>query len=281
MNDAALWAMLIGGAYLVGSVPFGLLLGKLNGVDIREHGSGNIGATNLLRVCGRRVGYVGFALDVAKGAAPVLAAGLATGLLGLGAARGEPDAAGVVEPLRAAELGLWIAVGVAAMLGHIFPVYLRFKGGKGVATGLGLFLAFWPWTTIPAAASLAVWIATVRTTRYVSVASMAAAVALPTVALVQMLLGWPIPRRAIDRATGGDGDAVGAADGLSAAGAGVGSASSISVGWPFLVMTLTLAALVIAKHRSNIARLRAGTESKIGSTKPATPTPTPMPSDGA
>jgi glycerol-3-phosphate acyltransferase PlsY len=243
MADGVLWLVLIAGAYLIGAIPFGLLLGKVNGVDIREHGSGNIGATNLLRVCGRRIGYAGFALDVAKGAAPVVVAGLVMGLIGLDAARELAAAGGA--PL---ELSLWIIAGAAAMLGHIFPIYLRFKGGKGVATGLGLFLAFWPWTTIPAAIALAVWIVTVKATRYVSVASIAAAVALPTAMLVLLLLGWPI--------------------GESRVGAASAPLASLVVGWPFLVLALALATLVIVKHRPNIVRLRAGTESKIG-TKPA------------
>ena len=227
MADWALWLMLVAAAYLIGAVPFGLLLGWLRGVDIREHGSGNIGATNLLRVCGRRVGYAGFALDVAKGAGPVVAAGWLMGVIGPGAAR-----SGLVS---AGELWAWIAVGAATMLGHIFPVYLRFKGGKGVATGLGLFLGFWPWTTPAAVGALIVWVIVVRTTRYVSVASMCAATALPTLAIVGQALGFP-------SAEGG----------------------TLVTGWPFLAVTALLGGLVIVKHRTNIARLRAGTESKIG-----------------
>ena len=231
MSEWAIWAVLTLGAYAVGAVPFGLLLGKLRGVDIRRHGSGNIGATNLLRVCGRRVGYVGFALDVLKGTVPVVVAGAVMGVGGSAAAR-----SGDVET---GALWAWIGVGAATMVGHIFPVYLRFKGGKGVATGLGLFLGFWPWTTLPAIGALVVWIAVARTTRFVSVASMSAAVALPVLVVVGQAAGYP-------SVEGG----------------------ALASGWPFVAVTTVLGALVVVKHRGNIRRLRAGTESKIGAGPP-------------
>lgn len=113
---------LVLGAYLLGAVPFGLLVVRLfAGVDVRAQGSGNIGATNVVRVGGKRLGAVTLLLDALKGFAPVLAARLLR----------FPDAA----------QGL---VALAAVLGHVFPVYLRFKGGKGVATGLGVFAALTP-----------------------------------------------------------------------------------------------------------------------------------------
>jgi len=215
-------------AYLTGAIPFGLLLGLTRGVDIREHGSGNIGATNLLRVCGKAIGLTGFCLDLAKGLTPVLIAGALSGLLTENAATAAQNAA-------------WLAVGAAAMLGHLFPLYLRFKGGKGVATGLGMLLGFFPWTTAPALAALAVWIATVTLPRYVSVASMTAAAALPVAVTAQLAL-FEHPRHAFAH------------------------------GWPFPVGSVLLAALVIVKHRTNIRRLRDGTESKIQPKPPATPT---------
>ena len=211
-----MWAIAWLGAYLVGAVPFGLLIGKAKGVDIREHGSGNIGATNALRVLGKGPGILCFALDVLKGAAPVVGAGLASGLLTGGVTNTNDGAA-------------WLGVGVACVLGHLFPVYLKFKGGKGVATAFGVFVAYWGVTGIATLAALATWIVLVRVTRYVSVASIGAACALP-------LGTWAL-----------------------LAGRG-----SIGVEWPFGLITTLIGAFVVVKHRSNLARLRAGTEAKIG-----------------
>ena len=118
-------------AYLLGSVPFGLLIGLTHGVDIRNRGSGNIGATNLGRILGRKWGYLGFVLDVGKGLVPAWYAGsYLCRSYGLGARS---------ELTPAAQL-VWLAVAAAAILGHMFPVYLRFRGGKGVATSLGVVL---------------------------------------------------------------------------------------------------------------------------------------------
>src|SRR5215472_13647210 len=106
-------------AYFIGAIPFGYLVARVRGVDILRQGSGNIGATNVGRVLGRRMGILVFCLDFAKGALPVVAA------LRFAAAVGEPPQI------------LGVAAGMAAFLGHLFPVYLRFRGGKGVATGAG------------------------------------------------------------------------------------------------------------------------------------------------
>lgn len=146
-------------AYLVGSIPFGFLLGKLNGVDIRNLGSGNIGATNLTRTLGRDWGAACFLLDFLKGLLPVLL--LPRVLTG----------GGEVLPVLA---------GAAAVVGHMFPIYLKFKGGKGVSTSVGALLALAFWSVI---AGVAIWIAVFYLTRYVSLASLAAAVAMPVVAL--------------------------------------------------------------------------------------------------
>jgi len=144
-------------AYLVGSIPTGLLLAKaFGGIDIRTQGSGNIGATNVYRTLGRRVGILTLVGDCLKGLLPVLAAKW----LGL------PD------------LGV-AAVGLAAFLGHIFPVFLRFRGGKGVATALGVFLATSPLAVL---AALGVFIAVLISWRYVSLASITAAAAMPALA---------------------------------------------------------------------------------------------------
>ena len=149
--------LLIAGGYLLGGIPFGLLIGKAHGVDIRERGSGNIGATNLGRALGKRWAFAAFLLDFAKGLVPVLAAGQ---LL---------DEAAEREVVQ-------ILAGAASILGHIFPIYLGFKGGKGVATTFGVISAVAP----PAAlvAGLA-WIIVYLTTRTVSIASLATGIALP------------------------------------------------------------------------------------------------------
>ncbi len=147
----------LAGAYLLGSIPFGLLFSKLLARrDPREVGSGNIGATNAMRAGGPLVGGLTLAADVGKGALPVWLA-LRWGL-------GEEGAA---------------AVALAAFLGHVFPVWLRFRGGKGVATMFGVVL---PWMPAAALIAFAVWLAALKTSRYVSLASIMAGVALPPAA---------------------------------------------------------------------------------------------------
>jgi len=141
-------------AYCIGSIPTGLLLAKaFGGVDIRTKGSGNIGATNVYRTLGRKIGLLTLIGDCLKGLLPVLAA-------------------------KALQLPVaWIAlIGIAAFLGHIFPIFLRFKGGKGVATALGVFLATSPLAVLGA---LAVFIAILVSRKYVSLASIAAAAVMP------------------------------------------------------------------------------------------------------
>ena len=140
-------------AYLLGSIPTGLLLGKLYGIDVRQEGSGNIGATNLYRTVGRRVGVLTLVGDCLKGLVPVLAAHYYA---------------------PAMDLAAW--VGLAAFCGHVFSVFLRFKGGKGVATALGVFLALSPLAVVIA---LAVFLVLVLKWRYVSLGSVAAAAVMP------------------------------------------------------------------------------------------------------
>ncbi len=211
----AVFAVAIVAAYLLGSVPFAFLIARAHGKDLRTIGSGNIGATNLARAVGRRWGYFCFALDVLKGLAPVAV---------VRAIAGAPD-----SPLL---LSLWLLVGIVAILGHVFPVYLRFKGGKGVATSFGVALGLWPYFTLCAVVALAIWIAVVLIWRYVSLASISAAVAFP-VALVLGILTVPDWR----------------------------SASL----WPLMVAAIVIPILVIVRHRENIRRLAAGTESKVRS----------------
>ncbi|HXH72718.1 MAG TPA: glycerol-3-phosphate 1-O-acyltransferase PlsY [Mariprofundaceae bacterium] len=150
----AVTALAIVGAYLLGAIPFGLLFSKLlTNRDPREFGSGNIGATNAMRTGGKLVGALTLLADIGKGA---LAVGLAVALA-------------VPEWLIA-------AIALAAFLGHIFPVYLRFKGGKGVATMFGVMLPWQPWLAVLA---FAIWLAALKLGRYVSLASILAGLSLP------------------------------------------------------------------------------------------------------
>ncbi|NTV12666.1 MAG: glycerol-3-phosphate 1-O-acyltransferase PlsY [Desulfobulbaceae bacterium] len=153
--------------YLLGSIPFGLLYGKLAGIDVRSQGSGNIGATNVNRLLGKKLGALTLASDILKGLLPML---LATWLL-----TGQPYGQ------------RWVmCTGGAAFLGHCFPLYLKFRGGKGVATALGIHLYLAPLPTLAAAVIFAL---TVRLSGYVSLGSLTAAAALP---LLLWLTGAPV-----------------------------------------------------------------------------------------
>jgi len=147
-------------SYIVGSVPTGYVIGKLRGIDIREHGSGNIGATNTLRVLGKPAGITALVLDVAKGfvAVTVLAAIAASGRSSFS------------EPM------MKVLLGIAAIAGHNWTVFLKFKGGKGVATSAGVFLGI---ACVPVLIAAAVFAVIVLGTRIVSVGSMSAALVLP------------------------------------------------------------------------------------------------------
>lgn len=152
--------------FLLGSIPTGQLVGRMRGIDLREHGSRNIGATNAFRVLGARWGSIVFAIDVLKGLAAVLASRfLAT------AAPGAPKevAVSVLLPLA-------LVTGVAAILGHVFTPWLGFRGGRGVATSLGVFLAIVPWPTFLA---FSLWAILFAVSRRVSVGSIGAAAAYP------------------------------------------------------------------------------------------------------
>lgn len=221
------WLLWLIGAYLLGSVSFALILGRLNGINIREHGSGNVGATNLGRALGKKWGLICFFLDLAKGLVPVV--GYRLTLLAL-----------AIEPTGTNELLKWLAVGVAAVLGHVFPVFLKFKGGKGVATSAGALLGYWPVLTVPALAVTVVWFVVTKATAYVGLASVIAAAVLPLfVVAFALMLGYPRDEIIV-----------------------YGSVSAL------------LAAVVIFRHRTNLARLKAGTEGKVdwaqrSKTKPA------------
>jgi len=216
MTDT-IFPLAIIGTYLLGSVPFGLLIAGAHGKDLRSIGSGNIGATNVARALGRKWAYVCFALDVLKGAVPMLATLPLT----------TQSQAG-----KTVVLWLWLAVGCAAILGHIFPIYLKFKGGKGVSTSFGVALGLWPYFTICALFSIAIWVVVVLIGRYVSLASITASIAFPLVLIVSILL---IPEWDF---------------------AGL---------WPLLIAACAIPLMVIIRHRENIKRLIAGTENKISS----------------
>jgi glycerol-3-phosphate acyltransferase PlsY len=189
--DQLLWAL---PGYLLGSIPFGLLLTRLIGVDIRQVGSGNIGTTNVLRTGNKGLAAATLLLDAGKGAAAVL---IATYFAGAGAG---------------------MLAGLAAFAGHLWPVWLGFRGGKGVATLLGVALAAVP---LAGLAALLTWLAAALVTRFSSVGGMAAGLAAP--------------------------------------------AAALALGKNHSAYTLAvMALLLIWKHRENISRLRAGTESRIG-----------------
>lgn len=202
----------IAAAFLCGSVPFGYWAGKLKGLDIRQHGSGNIGATNVIRVCGKGIGIPVFILDMIKGLVPVL---LPSWMLA---------GTEVTGSLLSATA---VVCGLAAILGHMFTPWLGFKGGKGVATAAGVLLGIAP---IAMLVALGAWLLFFFTSRYVSLASMAAAIAVPATMAVQM-------------ATAKSWDGV------------------------LLGFGILLAILVVVRHRTNIHRLMAGTESRVGKKK--------------
>lgn len=170
------WWTAIAVAFACGSTPFGVMIARSRGVDIRTHGSGNPGATNVGRVLGRRFGIACFLLDALKGAIPVILAGWLAGVIG--------QDAGEIAP--AAAWG-WMSVAVAAILGHCFSPLLGFRGGKGVATGFGSVLAMWPILTIPAIAAFLVWAVILGLTRFMSLASMIGAIVLPATVLAVAL----------------------------------------------------------------------------------------------
>ncbi|MCD4825958.1 MAG: glycerol-3-phosphate 1-O-acyltransferase PlsY [Phycisphaerae bacterium] len=220
-------------AYIIGATPFGVIIARVHGVDLRKVGSGNVGATNVGRTVGRKWGYFCFLLDLTKGFVPTLLAGLSIG------------AAGEALPPDGLRQGAWLAVGAACILGHVFNFWLKFRGGKGVATALGVVLGMFPYFTGCGVSAFIVWIVVVRISRYVSLASIVAAAAFLPLFVVWngLLLGW------------------GQVPGL----------------WPMGTFAAVMAGLIIFLHRGNIRRLLAGEENKIGGdkTKPQNPTPKP------
>ena len=193
-------ALLILGGYLAGSIPWGLILGRVfAGVDIRGHGSRSTGTTNALRVFGWRISLAVFILDFLKGMLPVL----------IGQWAGADDWAVA-------------AAGVAAVVGHCWSPWIRFQGGKGMATGAGAAIGLAPWLLL----LFPVTIGIVWLTRYVSLGSIVTAVLAGLVVVGSAVVGW--------------------------------------VGWPWVAAVIAMAAIVIAKHPTNIRRLVTGTERRFG-----------------
>ncbi|MCD6303685.1 MAG: glycerol-3-phosphate 1-O-acyltransferase PlsY [Planctomycetes bacterium] len=208
-----LFAVLPLAAYVIGSTPFAVIIARRLGHDLRAEGSGNVGATNCGRVCGRKWGYLCFALDVAKGLVPVMLAGLVI-------RRASPGR--VPDALHQAA---WLLVGCGAVAGHVFSFWLKFRGGKGVASSLGVVLGVWPYFTFAGLVALGVWLVVTLASRYVSLGSIAAAVVfLPAFAV----LNWPPTDL-----------------------------------WPMGAFAAAMVALIIVRHRGNISRLLAGRENKI------------------
>ena len=204
-----IWIVIIILCYLIGSFPSGYLVAKSQGIDIRQHGSGNIGATNVLRVMGKKWGYLVFLCDSLKGFLAVKVG------VWLGAsAAGDITLAGVVA-------------GICCIIGHNYTVWLHFKGGKGIATSIGVLLAIVP--VIVVLIVLMVWLAIFFIWKYVSLASICAALSLP----VAVLALFPL----------------------------------VAHGnyWVLLIFSLIVAALAVWRHRSNIDRLLNGKENRFGS----------------
>src|SRR6266481_6243646 len=201
------FAVILVGSYLLGSVPFGYLAGQFAGVDIRKFGSGNVGATNVVRLLGKRYGYPVFALDFLKGFGAVKISMLT--------ATGQPPEWNSPEIFG-------IAAAISCVIGHSYPAWLKFKGGKGVATSAGALFALTP---IGGTIGVAIWILMFCVTRYVSVASVTAAVVLPLVILV---ISWRNE-----------------------------NAKAI------FYFSVCVAAIVIWRHRSNLSRLMHGTEPRF------------------
>ena len=210
MTHIPIRAAVIAASYLLGSIPFALLIGKYHGIDIRKVGSGNVGATNVTRAVGKWAGRFCFACDFAKGALPVACCQWFLG--------GEP---------------LWLpaAAGAAAILGHIFPIFLKFKGGKGISTAAGACFAIAPW---PLLVALAIWVIVFEASGFVSLGSIAAAAALPIFAFVFAYRGI---------------------------------GSQLARNRWMLLFFLAAALLAIWRHRSNIRRLLDGTEASFKKSK--------------
>jgi len=213
------------GAYLLGSIPFGFLVAKAKGIDIRAVGSGNIGATNAMRVLGKPAGILVLLADCFKGFAACFL-GVFIYSYYFNKFSGLHSTSDFIPlPSQEGMEHFAILAGILAVLGHNYTCWLRFKGGKGIATTAGVYLALAPWGLLVA---LVVFILAILLTKYVSVGSISAAVALPVTVWIM-------------------------------------SPHNLFLG----IVTTALGALAIYKHKSNIQRLRAGTENRFGQKKEA------------
>lgn len=210
------WYLAYAGAFLAGSIPFGLIIARANGVNIREVGSGNIGATNVGRTVGLRPGILCLVLDVLKGLVPIAATGAAAGLLG-------------TFDVPTDQAWLWLGIMIATVAGHMFSPWVNFKGGKGVATGMGSLLGVFPALTGPALAILILWFVILKRWKMVGIASAIAVSMLPVFVVIQFAI-----------------------------------VGRLDAGTPFIVVTGLLALLIVVRHRGNIARTFAGTEPRLG-----------------
>ena len=218
MTTTVILLCLVPVAYLLGAVPFGLIVGKAKGVDPRTAGSGNIGATNVGRLLGMRFFFLVFVLDMLKGLLPMA---LASWLLCRQGPAGQRDAMTNL---------LHLLIGLAGILGHMFSVFIGFKGGKGVATSAGVALGLYPFFTLPGLLVVAVWAVVYGISRYVSLASMIAAVGFPIAfVVVGRLSHWDVFGRQL----------------------------------PLFLFAVLVGGLIVVRHRSNLTRLRAGTETRF------------------
>lgn len=208
------FVILIIASYLIGSISFALVIAKAHGIDLRKIGSGNLGATNLARACGKKWAYICFFLDMLKGFVPAISAKFII----------------ISSQTDALSLFLWLTIGAAAILGHVFPFYLGFKGGKGVSTSFGVVLGIWPYYTIPGIIAFFIWASLVLIFKYISLAAVVTAAVYPfmLIALTATLKDW-----------------------------------YFSTLWPLIAAAVVLCSLVIFLHRQNISRLLAGTEHKV------------------
>lgn len=208
--------------YVLGSIPFGLVVGQANGIDPRTAGSRNIGATNVGRLLGRKFFWIVFAFDFLKSCVPVAVASALVHQIP------PTDRNGLV-------FTVWLSVGLAAVLGHMFSFFIKFKGGKGVAASAGVLLGLYPYYSVPGVLSICTFLLVLKVSKYVSLASMVGASAFPAIYLVTgLILHWPV----------------------------------FGAQLPLLLLGAMMPALIVYRHRTNIARLRAGTESRIGSASP-------------
>ena len=201
MEKAMIWAAWLVGAYLAGAIPFGFLIGKMRGVDVRTVGSKNIGATNVFRTVGKKWGLLAFLCDFLKGFVPVLLAKKFGG-----------------------EAHLPLAVGLMTVVGHMFTCFMRFKGGKGIATGFGMLVGLLPWLVLTA---FGIWAVTVWISHYISLGSCLAAAFLA----VGVWFPW------------------------------LGSEGWRNL--PLSIVVTLVALVAIYKHKTNIRRLIDGCENRI------------------